>query len=712
MKKNYINVWVEHRIPTLDALTYQCDFYVEKGMRVIVPLQSKNVVGLVCELNVSYDQEKPIKHIVKVVDETPIFSDAQFELVEYIKNMSVSDSISVVKAMLPSHLKPTIKKQRIAKERFVICKQQHDHLTTRQHEIVNYVKANQPLAYRDYRKYAKGLAKKLVDDNVVKVIEKDKQYSLLKDVKKEPFLQLNKDQQTVYEQIKRNEFNTYLLFGITGSGKTEVFMHLVRDTLAQGKNVLVLVPEVALTPQMIDRFLKRFDENIVVYHSHLSDNERFFQYNQVKNNQAHIVIGTRSAIFLPMDNIGCIIMDEEHDGSFKQEVSPYYHVRDIADFLCKKHQCPLLLASATPSLESYARALKGVYHLLQLKDRINKSLATIEVVNMKQSIQDNKNLFLSEQLLSKIEDRLQKKEQIILLLNRRGYTPHVMCKQCLSMATCHYCDVLLTYHIEDKKLHCHNCNHVYHQYQCQQCNHTQFMGSGIATQRLEEVLKKRFNQARVLRLDYDTTKVKNAHEILLNSFNKHEYDILIGTQMVAKGLDIPNVTLVGILQADVGLSRNDFHVNESTYAMISQAAGRSGRHDKKGEVIIQAFNSEHYVIKAAYHQDYTMFFKQEMHYRKLAILPPYVYLISLIITHRNKEKAYTLGYDLFDALKEKESMVLGVSDLGKSKDHFRYQIVIKTKTLSKAIENVKMILREHKQLKPVVSVNVSPNHLE
>ena len=708
----FINVWVEHRIPTLDALTYQCDFYVEKGMRVVVPLQSKKVVGLVSEVDVIPENIDKIKKVDQVIDTTAIFSTHQFELLEYMRSISVSNSITIVKAMLPSLLKPNSQKQSITKEFFVEVNNEEKASTKRQQEIVDYVKEHQPVLYSTYRDFSKSLAKKLVDLGVFRLITKDKQYNLIHSSEKEKFKELTSDQQNVFEQINLENFKTYLLFGITGSGKTEIYMHLVRKCLDNHKNVMVLVPEVALTPQMIDRFAKRFDENIIVYHSSLSDNERYHQYKQVENDQANIIIGTRSAIFLPLKNIGIIIMDEEHDTSFKQETPPYYHVRDIAMYLCKQHNCPLLLASATPSLESYARAIKGVYTHLVLPNRINESLASISVVDMKQEIKKQGNIFLSDLLKTKIADRLDKNEQIILLLNRRGYLPTVQCSNCLEMVKCQFCDVLLTYHFEDKKLHCHHCNHVYDHFKCPSCGHTRFMGSGLATQRLQEVLLNTFKNASISRLDYDSTKNKGGHEKVLSQFINHKHDIMIGTQMVAKGLDIPNVTLVGILQADAGLSRNDFHANETTYSMISQAAGRSGRHDKKGEVVIQAFDPSHYVIQAALKQDYKLFFNHEMNYRKQAMLPPYTFLISIVITNRNKDKSFQLAIDLHQSLIDKQITCLGPTDLGKSRDSYRYQLIVKSKDLAQSITQIKEILTSYHQYLAAISVNVSPLHLE
>jgi primosomal protein N' (replication factor Y) len=413
-----------------------------------------------------------------------------------------------------------------------------------------------------------------------------------------------------------------------------------------------------------------------------------------------------------MDNIGVIIMDEEHDLSFKQDVAPFYHARDIALYLSHIHQCPLVLGSATPSLESYARALKGVYTMLALPNRINNTLATLSVVNMKEAIQQEGSVFLSNALKEAIALRLSKQEQIIILLNRRGYLPTIQCSSCFEPAMCKFCDVMLTFHNEDKKLHCHHCGHVYHHYECPSCHSRRFMGSGLATQRLESVLSSVFPQAKVARLDYDNTKTKNAHQIILEDFTNKKQDILIGTQMVAKGLDIPNVTLVGILQADAALSFNDYHINESVYAMISQAAGRSGRHDKAGEVIIQAFDPSHYVIEAVLKHDYHMFFQKEMHYRKQASLPPYFYLIALRINDTNQQKAYQLAVDIKSASHSHGLTCLGPVDLGKKRDRFNFRLVYKTKQLEKVREDLARVLEDFTSSSHKLSINVSPYHLE
>ncbi len=707
-----INVWVEHRIPHNEALTYQCDFHVEKGMRVMVPLKNRSVIGLVCETDVMPVKDVVVKSVIKVIDPHPIFDHHQFELLHHMLELTLSEPIVIAKTMLPTLLKPKTSKSHIVFEDWVKASDTKVALTFRQQEIFDWVSKHKEVSYTHYRQYAKSLSLKMIESGAIIRFQKEKSYMLPRLKVSDPFKALTQKQQEAYQAIDLENHHTYLLFGTTGSGKTEVYMHVVKDCLALGKSVYVLVPEVALTPQMIERFQSRFQEMIIIYHSGLSDNERYYQYQQARKPNPKIVIGTRSSIFLPIDDVGCIIMDEEHDLSFKQEVPPYYHARDIAYYKAIKHRCPLILGSATPSLESHARALKGVYKLLTLPQRINQTMAKITLVDMQKEIKDRKAIHISQTLIEAISDRLKKKEQVILLLNRRGYLPTIQCSHCFETAMCQYCDIPLTYHKEDKKLHCHGCGHVYHRYECPHCHHHAFMGSGLATQRLEEAMTSLFSEATIQRMDYDTTRQKDGHQQILDEFIHGNIDILIGTQMVAKGLDVPNVTLVGILYADAALSRNDYHVNETTFAMISQAAGRSGRHHIEGEVIIQAFDVDHYVIQAVIMQDYNMFFTHEMHYRKLAQLPPYVYLVSVVFSHHDQKKVFEASIKLKNESKQHDLQCLGPIDIGKASGQYRYRLVYKSKDLALLKHTLKTMLHPYQQQSYTVKINVSPLHLE
>ena len=381
--------------------------------------------------------------------------------------------------------------------------------------------------------------------------------------------------------------HTFLLYGVTGSGKTEVYMNIIEEALKQEKSAIMLVPEISLTPQIVGKFMARFGDVISILHSKLSDSERYDEYRKITQGKSKIVIGTRSAIFVPFLNIGVIIIDEEHTSSYKQENNPRYNAKDIAMWRSKYHDCPVLLGSATPSMETMARAANGVYTLLTLNKRVgNSTLPIVEVVDMKKEVKKG-NFILSDILKNKIDDRLSKKEQIILLLNKRGYSSIISCKECGYVAKCPKCDITYTYHKKSNNLKCHYCGtSVPVIYKCPICGSDNLKDYGMGTEKLEEELKKIFD-AKIVRMDVDTTTKKGDHQKIIDDFGERKYDILIGTQMIAKGLDFPLVTLVGVVSADSSLTASDFRASENTYQLLSQVAGRAGRSDRKGEVIIQ-----------------------------------------------------------------------------------------------------------------------------
>ncbi|MBR2827637.1 MAG: primosomal protein N', partial [Bacilli bacterium] len=403
---------------------------------------------------------------------------------------------------------------------------------------------------------------------------------------------LTEEQRNVVSLVTHNSFDKYLLYGVTGSGKTEVYMEIIDYYLSLGKTSIVLVPEISLTPQIIERFQKRFGNKIAALHSGLSDGEKYDEYRRILNGDVSIVIGARSAIFAPLKNIGVIIIDEEHSDSYKQsDPSPRYHARDIAFLRGEWHHATVLMGSATPSLESMARGLKGVYTYLELPHRVNgKNLPFVHIVDMNVEIRNRRETF-SKELVDLIQDRLEKKEQIILLLNRRGYSSFITCNHCGYTFKCPNCDISLTYHKTSHTLRCHYCGYGEKVYQnCPKCGDKTLNSFGMGTEKVEEELSKLFPNSRVLRMDYDTTSRKGKHEEMISSFQKHQYDILLGTQMVAKGLDFPQVTLVGVINADTSLNIPDFRSSENTFSLLSQVAGRSGRSEKVGEVVIQTFN--------------------------------------------------------------------------------------------------------------------------
>ncbi|WP_336832065.1 primosomal protein N' [Staphylococcus pseudoxylosus] len=503
--------------------------------------------------------------------------------------------------------------------------------------------------------------------------------------------QLTDDQQEAYksilESIQAHHQRTYLLHGVTGSGKTEVYLQTIEEVLKLGRQAMMLVPEIALTPQMVLRFKRRFGDEVAVLHSGLSKGERYDEWQKIRDGKASVSVGARSSVFAPFKNLGMIIIDEEHESSYKQEDYPRYQARDIAQWRSQYHQCPLILGSATPSLETYARAEKGVYELLSLPNRVNQqALPEIEIVDMRAELSSGNRSMFSEELRKSIQQRLDKNEQIVLFLNRRGYASFMLCRDCGHVPQCPNCDISLTYHKSTDQLKCHYCGHQeVPPNKCPNCESEHIRQVGTGTQRVEELLQEAFQEARIIRMDVDTTSRKGAHEKLLDDFGAGKGDILLGTQMIAKGLDFPNITLVGVLNADTMLNLPDFRASERTYQLLTQVSGRAGRHEKEGEVIIQTYNPEHYAIKDVQANDYTAFFNKEMNYRKMGKYPPYFFLINFTIAHKEMKKVMEASKHIHKILLQHltdKALVLGPSPaaLSRINNEYRFQILVKYKS--------------------------------
>ncbi|WP_431029426.1 primosomal protein N' [Lysinibacillus sp. LZ02] len=511
-----------------------------------------------------------------------------------------------------------------------------------------------------------------------------------KEVAKTDFLTLTDEQATALKAItqamdaKRAE--TFLLQGVTGSGKTEVYLQAIQHTLREGKESIVLVPEISLTPQMTERFRSRFGELVAVLHSGLSVGEKYDEWRKIQQGKVKVVVGARSAIFAPFENVGLIILDEEHESTYKQEDAPRYHARDVAVWRGQYHGCPVILGSATPSLESFARAKKNVYTLLTLKNRaMRQDLPTVHVVDMREELKLGNRSMFSISLVEAIRERLMKKEQTVLFLNRRGYSSFVLCRDCGTVVECPNCDISLTYHRSSEKLKCHYCGYEeYVPQSCPQCQseHIRFFGTG--TQKVEEEIYKLFPEARVLRMDVDTTSKKGAHEEILDAFGRGEADILLGTQMIAKGLDFPNITLVGVLSADTSLHLPDYRSAERTFQLLTQVSGRAGRHEKPGEVIVQTYTPEHYTIELSKEQLYEPFYEREMHMRRQAGYPPYYYLALVQVSHEDVMMAAEYAARAAEYLRS--NLPFNVSIIGPTtasisrlQNRYRYQCLIKYK---------------------------------
>lgn len=511
-----------------------------------------------------------------------------------------------------------------------------------------------------------------------------------KEVSRTQALQLTDEQQVALQAItttmEQQTAETFLLHGVTGSGKTEVYLQAIQKVLNEGKEAIMLVPEISLTPQMTERFRSRFGEMVAVMHSGLSVGEKYDEWRKIQQGKVKVVVGARSAIFAPFTNIGLIILDEEHESTYKQEDSPRYHARDVAIWRSEFYNCPIILGSATPALESFARAKKGVYTLLSLKQRaLHQALPTVYIADMREELRQGNRSMFSQSLIEAIRVRLEKKEQMVLFLNRRGYSSFVLCRDCGTVVQCPNCDISLTYHRTTEKLKCHYCGYEEHVPQiCPQCqsDHIRYFGTG--TQKVEEEIYKLFPEARVLRMDVDTTKHKGAHEEILETFGTGQADILLGTQMIAKGLDFPNITLVGVLSADTSLHLPDYRAAERTFQLLTQVSGRAGRHDKPGEVIIQTYTPEHYAIELAKTQNYEPFYEREMFLRRRSSYPPYYFVALIQLSHEDVMMAAEYAGRVADWLRENLSNQVAIigpttASIARLQNRYRYQCLIKYK---------------------------------
>ena len=533
---------------------------------------------------------------------------------------------------------------------------------------------------------------------------------------------LNDEQKNAFNKILNSDKKGFLLKGVTGSGKTEVYMNLVGETLKEGKSAIVLVPEISLTPQMIERFKGRFGKNVALFHSKLSQGERFDEWYRIKKGEARLVVGARSAIFLPLDNLGIIIIDEEHENTYKSEQNPKYLTKEVAKFLSEIKGCKYILGSATPSIETYYEALNGKLELVEIKNRVsNRPLPQMEIVDMREELKSRNLSLLSRSLYNEMKETLERKEQIILFLNRRGFSSFVSCRSCGYVFKCPECDLSMTYH-KNGYLICHYCGRAQREQKvCPECGskYVKFFGAG--TQRVEEEVKKYFPKARVMRMDVDTTRNKDSHENIYNAFKSGEGDVLIGTQMVSKGLDFKNVTLVGVLAADISLNIPDYRSSERTYQIITQVAGRAGRGEKKGKVVIQTYTPNSLSLQYAIENNYNDLYNEEIKVRKIMNYPPFstIFLINSISKDERKLKEFMnkVGESLRKLLDSRENIqILGPVPciITKLKDNYRWQIIIKGNLDNKLKLKIKDILYElnksvYNEIR--ISMDINPNNM-
>lgn len=725
-----VEILIEYASHTLDrpfSYLYEGKKNIGPGFRVLVNFNHRVLMGYVLSVK-STDQTSEqleeesgyrLDFLVDVIDESPLLNEDLFALAKRVSDYYLAPFISVLQAMLPPSLSPrksSLKAPKIAYDQYLsINRYTEDDLTDKQIEILRLIKKEGKILKKEVG--SPSVVEKLLSRNLIKIIKEEKRRLLIPDYSLQKPPLLTDDQQRVIKDFVKSEDSIYLLQGVTGSGKTEVYLTLCERELEKGNSVLFLVPEISLTPMMMEYFIRRFKHQVAILHSELTPAEKYDEYRKIARGDAHIVIGARSAIFAPLDKIGLIILDEEHVESYKQDTSPFYHAREVAIMRGEMHKAKVLLGSATPSLESRARAKNGIYHLLRLDKRINEQkLPATKIVNLAdyQNI-DRESYIFSLSLRNELTKVLAAHQQAILLINRRGFSTSVSCRSCGYLFRCPTCGIALTYHKSDNMLKCHHCDFVQVMPEtCPECGSKYLMKTGFGTEKIEEEVHRLFPEAKTLRLDSDSTKVRNKIPSIIESFRKKSADILIGTQMIAKGHDFPDVTLVGIVLADIGLSMPSFRSSERVFQLITQAVGRSGRSDKIGKAIIQTYNPSHYAITYGARQDYEGFFQKEMGMRKLQNYPPYYFLASLTISGKKEETVITQTYNAVDYLNEQlgdKAVILGPTTPYIARDHllFLRTILIKYRDYSIIQKTlIKLIGLYAKKSSVNIDVNIDP----
>lgn len=626
-----------------------CD--VQLGSRVVVPFGKKVLEGIVIGIRETseYDPDK-IKPILRVLEQTPALTKETLQLMEYVSRTCYSTRAGALRLFLPSEMrKGKVKEQFVRFVQLVqgFCLESAisslKKSAIKQKECLIFLSKNGKTRFTTLsEQFGNTALNAIIQKGFAEIINEKyfrSPYKTLDAINKE--ITLTTKQINAIQSVESTDKTVSLLFGVTGSGKTEVYLSLIRNVINSGRTAIMLVPEIALTPQMLKQLRARFGDSAAILHSGLSAGERFDEWWRLRNGEAVIAIGARSAIFAPLENVGLIIIDEEHDGSYTSESSPRYSTIDVAKFRAENSNAKLVLGSATPSLESYKKAIEGEYNLIELPDRINKKpLPQVEVADMRKEVMRGNNSPFSSVLKQELKDCLAKGNQAIIFLNQRGYSKTVICTECGHVQKCSSCDVSLAYHKEDESLLCHYCGAKYKMIEaCTECGSPFIRYGGTGTERVVYELKKLFPSARILRMDRDTTQNKEGHFKILSQFSARQADILVGTQMIAKGHDFPHVTLVGILDADMSLHFSDYRSGERTFQLLTQVAGRSGRAEEAGKVVLQTYSPENNVLRQAIRYDYKGFFEHEISVRKATAFPPYTDVLRVLVSSDDDEKA-------------------------------------------------------------------------
>ena len=711
------------------------------GSTVLVPFGKSSALEEGYVIGIKENTEYEVKEINQIKHN---LTEKQIELAKWMAKRYFCNILDCIKQMLT----PGTKNRKVEKNvqdktiNAVYLKKSIDEIqfdidmgkikSEKQKKILQFLKSNEGATVPEIEEFTGGtraIVKTLEKNEYIEIVEKKVERNPLvnKQIEKTSNLKLTDEQQNAYYSITRsmlnNEYEQFLLYGVTGSGKTEVYLQLIEKAISLNKTAIVLVPEISLTPQMIDRFIARFDkEKIAVLHSKLSIGERYDEWNKIKEGKAQIVIGARSAIFAPIENIGVIIIDEEHDSSYKSESVPKYDAKEIAKRIAKENNCPLVLGSATPDIVTYYKANEGNITLLELTRRANNSnLPEVEVVDLKMELATGNRSMLSFKLHDAIEQNLKDKRQTILFLNRRGYSTFIMCRECGYTVKCKNCNISMTYHRTENKLKCHYCGYEENVVTvCPECHSTKIRYFGTGTQKLEDEIHKIFPNASTIRMDIDTVTKKNSHEEILNKFKNENIDILIGTQMVVKGHHFPNVTLVGVIAADSSLNIDDYRANERTFQILTQVAGRAGRENLPGNVIIQTYNPDNFSIQCAKEQDYKMFYNTEIALRKQLKYPPFCDIILIGFNSLSEKEIIELSNRVYNYLKNKldgqDFIVLKPmpSPIDKIQNRYRWRIIIKgniTEQVNSIINECLQKIYEANYKNTRVSVDVNPNNM-
>ena len=671
---------------------------IRVGHKVIVPFGKVEVEGFVLKIHDNKDETLEYRSIIRIQESDFYLNEELLKLGKYMSDFLLCNLISCYQVMLPKALKASLKtninrkyitKVSLNKE-IDIDKYILEHKRNKAEiSIIECLRSGE----KERKEFSSSI-KKLIEKGIV--IENKYEVNREVEVDEEKkTINLTDGQLKAVDEILDSSDSKFLLYGVTGSGKTEVYIELLRRTLKLNKTGIVLVPEISLTPQIVARFKGVFGDNVAVFHSSLSEGEKYDEYRRIMNGEVSLVVGARSAVFAPLKNIGLIIIDECQSQTYKQDNTPKYNAIDIAFKRGEYNNAKVIMGSATPSLEQYARGKKGVFHLINLPSRISGRLPSFEIVDMDKEAKKH-NYIISDKLDKEIKGALERKEQVILLLNRRGYSTFLSCTNCGFVYKCPNCDISLIYHKSSNSYSCHYCGYrCLKSDVCPSCHEEAIKDLGLGTEKLESMIAKKYN-VEVLRMDADTTSTKNAHQKLIKEFSSGKYSILVGTQMISKGLNFENVSLVGTINSDASLSIPNFRSSERTYELLSQTAGRVGRFNLPGKVIIQTYNPTNYVYKCVVKNDFDAFFNYEMNIRKKLMYPPYYYICNILITsttfNEAGDAANKVKRFIDSKLNENEFIVLGpsVSSIVRLNNKYRFNIMIKYKK----IDNLLPVMRE------------------